>query len=143
MTEILLDADGGLDKVLEVGTGSGYQTAVLAKLIKSVYSVERIRPLQENARRRFQELNMYNISLHHSDGTWGWLDHAPYDGIIVTAAPPQIPESLLDQLAMGGRLVTPVGGQHQQLTVITKTPAGYEQQVVKQVTFVPMLSGLE
>jgi protein-L-isoaspartate(D-aspartate) O-methyltransferase len=81
--------------------------------------------------------------LHHSDGTWGWQDHAPYDGIIVTAAPSQIPESLLEQLAMGGRLVTPVGGHQQQLIVITKTPSGYEQQVVKQVTFVPMLSGLE
>ncbi|WP_455212197.1 protein-L-isoaspartate(D-aspartate) O-methyltransferase [Kaarinaea lacus] len=143
MTEILLETNTALDKVLEVGTGSGYQTAVLAKLIRSVYSVERIRPLQDNARRRFQELNLYNIMLHHSDGTWGWQDHAPYDGIIVTAAPAQIPDSLLEQLALGGRLVTPVGGQQQHLTVITKTSAGYEQQVVKQVTFVPMLSGLE
>ncbi len=143
MTEILLEADKTLDKVLEVGTGSGYQTAVLAKLIRSVYSVERIRPLMDSARRRFQELNLYNIMLHHSDGTWGWQEHAPYDGIIVTAAPSQIPESLLEQLTMGGRLVTPVGGQQQQLIVITKTPAGFEQQVVKQVTFVPMLSGLE
>ncbi|KPJ87720.1 MAG: protein-L-isoaspartate O-methyltransferase [Gammaproteobacteria bacterium SG8_11] len=143
MTEILLEADTILEKVLEVGTGSGYQTAVLAKLVRSVYSVERIRPLQDSARRRFQELNLYNIMLHHSDGAWGWQDHAPYDGIIVTAAPAQIPESLLEQLSVGGRLVTPVGGQQQQLIVITKTQAGYEQQVVKQVTFVPMLSGLE
>ena len=143
MTEILLDADKSLEKVLEVGTGSGYQTAVLAKLVRSVYSVERIRPLMDSARRRFQELNLYNIMLHYSDGTWGWQDHAPYDGIIVTAAPAQIPESLLEQLAMGGRLITPVGGQDQQLIVITKTPAGFEKQVVKQVTFVPMLSGLE
>lgn len=143
MTEILLEADTTLEKVLEVGTGSGYQTAVLAKLVRSVYSVERIRPLLDSARRRFQELNLYNIMLHHSDGAWGWQDHAPYDGIIVTAAPSQIPESLLEQLAMGGRLVTPVGGHQQQLIVITKTPAGYDQQVVKQVTFVPMLSGLE
>ena len=143
MTEILLETSTVLEKVLDVGTGSGYQTAVLAKLVKSVYSVERIRPLQDNARRRFQELNLYNIMLHHSDGTWGWQEHAPYDGIIVTAAPAQIPDSLLEQLALGGRLVTPVGGQQQQLTVITKTPAGYEKEVVKQVTFVPMLSGLE
>jgi protein-L-isoaspartate(D-aspartate) O-methyltransferase len=143
MTEILLEVDNTLDKVLEVGTGSGYQTAVLAKLVRSVYSVERIRPLMDSARRRFQELNLYNIMLHHSDGSWGWEEHAPYDGIIVTAAPAQIPESLLEQLTMGGRLVTPVGGQQQQLIVITKTSAGFEQQVVKQVTFVPMLSGLE
>ncbi len=143
MTEILLQSDIALEKVLEVGTGSGYQTAVLAKLVRSVYSVERIRPLMDNARRRFQELNLYNILLHHSDGTWGWEDHAPYDGIIVTAAPAQIPESLLQQLAMGGRLVSPVGGQQQQLIMITKTLQGYEQEVVKQVSFVPMLSGLE
>jgi protein-L-isoaspartate(D-aspartate) O-methyltransferase len=143
MTEILLEADKALDKVLEVGTGSGYQTAVLAKLVRSVYSVERIRPLMDGARRRFQELNIYNIMLHHSDGTWGWQEHKPYDGIIVTAAPAQIPESLLEQLTIGGRLVTPVGGQQQQLIVITKTSAGFEQQMVKQVTFVPMLSGLE
>ena len=143
MTEILLQAGVTLEKVLEVGTGSGYQTAVLAKLIKSVYSVERIRPLMDNARKRFQELNLYSILLHHSDGTWGWEDHAPYDSIIVTAAPAQIPDSLLQQLAMGGRLVSPVGGQQQQLIVITKTPDGYVQEVVKQVSFVPMLSGLE
>ena len=143
MTEILLQADIALEKVLEVGTGSGYQTAVLAKLVRSVYSVERIRPLMDNARKRFQELNLYNILLHHSDGTWGWDDHAPYDGIIVTAAPAEIPDSLLRQLAMGGRLVSPVGGQQQQLIVITKTLQGYEQEGVKQVSFVPMLSGLE
>lgn len=143
MTEILLESNSVLEKVLEVGTGSGYQAAVLAKLVRSVYSVERIRPLLDSARRRFLELNLYNILLHHSDGTWGWQDHAPYDGIIVTAAPSQIPESLLGQLAVGGRLVTPVGGQQQQLTVITKTLAGYERQEVTPVTFVPMLSGLE
>ena len=96
MTEVLLDAapspDTPLKKVLEVGTGSGYQTAVLAKLVESVYSVERIRPLLNTARKRFQELNLFNIVLHHSDGTWGWPEHGPYDGIIVTAAPSQIPE---------------------------------------------------
>lgn len=143
MTEILLEANSALEKVLEVGTGSGYQTAVLAKLVGNVFSVERIRPLLDNARRRFQELNLYNILLHHSDGAWGWQEHAPYDGIIVTAAPSQIPESLLQQLAVGGRLVSPVGGQQQQLILITKTPEGYERQAVKQVTFVPMLPGLE
>jgi protein-L-isoaspartate(D-aspartate) O-methyltransferase len=148
MTEILMDSASPQDappkKVLEVGTGSGYQTAILAKLIESVYSVERIRPLLNMARKRFQELNMYNIMLHHSDGTWGWLENAPYDGIIVTAAPSQIPEPLLEQLAMGGRLVMPLGDQQQQqLILITKTDSGYEQQVLKQVTFVPMMSGLE
>lgn len=152
MTEVLLDSgtnNGSLNtrsmkKVLEVGTGSGYQTAVLAKLVETVYSVERIRPLMNSARQRFQELNLYNILLHHSDGTWGWKEHAPYDGIIVTAAPSQIPESLLEQLAMDGRLVTPVGGtQQQQLMSIIKTPSGYTQQILNQVTFVPLLSGLE
>ena len=148
MTEILMDSASPQDappkKVLEVGTGSGYQTAILAKLIESVYSVERIRPLLNLARKRFQELNMYNIVLHHSDGTWGWPENAPYDGIIVTAAPAQIPEPLLEQLAMGGRLVMPLGDQQQQqLILITKTDSGYEQQVLKQVTFVPMMSGLE
>ena len=148
MTEILLDStspqNSPLKKVLEVGTGSGYQTAVLAKLVESVYSVERIRPLLDIARKRFQELNLYNITLHHSDGTWGWQEHAPYDGIIVTAAPTQIPEPLLEQLAMGGRLITPLADQlHQQLILITKTINGYDRQVLKQVTFVPMLSGLE
>jgi protein-L-isoaspartate(D-aspartate) O-methyltransferase len=148
MTEILLDSAASqsapLKKVLEVGTGSGYQTAVLAKLVEAVYSVERISPLLDMARKRFHELNVYNVVLHHSDGTWGWPDHAPYDGIIVTAAPPQIPEPLLEQLAIGGRLVMPLGDQQrQQLMLITKTAAGYERQVLKQVTFVPMLSGLE
>jgi len=148
MTEVLLDAapspDTPLKKVLEVGTGSGYQTAVLAKLVESVYSVERIRPLLNTARKRFQELNLFNIVLHHSDGTWGWPEHGPYDGIIVTAAPSQIPEPLLEQLSMGGRLVMPLGDQRgQQLILITKTITGYEQQVITQVTFVPMLSGLE
>lgn len=148
MTEVLLDAapspDTPLKKVLEVGTGSGYQTAVLAKLVESVYSVERIRPLLNTARKRFQELNLFNIVLHHSDGTWGWPEHGPYDGIIVTAAPSQVPEPLLEQLSMGGRLVMPLGDQRgQQLILITKTITGYEQQVITQVTFVPMLSGLE
>ena len=147
MTEVLLDSalsqNAPLKKVLEVGTGSGYQTAVLAKLVESVYSVERIRPLLDAARKRFQELNLYNITLHHSDGSWGWPEHGLYDGIIVTAAPTQIPEPLLEQLVIGGRLITPLGDQQQQLILITKTIAGYEQQVLKQVTFVPMLSGLE
>jgi len=148
MTEILLDSasvqDAPMKKVLEVGTGSGYQTAILAKLVESVYSVERVRPLLNMARKRIQELNLYNVVLHHNDGTWGWPEHAPYDGIIVTAAPSQIPEPLLEQLALGGRLVMPLGDQRQQqLILITKTITGYEQQVLKQVTFVPMLSGLE
>jgi protein-L-isoaspartate(D-aspartate) O-methyltransferase len=148
MTEVLLEPaqvqGTPMKKVLEVGTGSGYQAAVLAKLVESVYSVERIQPLLNMARKRLQELNLFNVTLHHSDGTWGWPENAPYDGIIVTAAPPQIPEPLLEQLAIGGRLVMPLGDQReQQLTLIIRTATGYEQQVLKQVTFVPMLSGLE
>lgn len=141
MTEILLE--GGLrEKVLEVGTGSGYQTAVLSKLVERVFSVERIAPLQNQARERFYQLKLNNIKLKHSDGNWGWEWYAPYDGIIVTCAPEQVPKDLLRQLAPGGRLVIPVGGTSgQSLRVIDRVGDHYEETELDAVTFVPLLSG--
>lgn len=141
MTEALVQT-GPLDKALEVGTGSGYQAAVLSYFAETVYTVERIEPLLLQARRRFIEMRRRNIRASHSDGTWGWPDHEPYDGIIVTAAPVEIPKSLLLQLQIGGRLVMPVGQSgDQQLVLITRTETGFEKEILNQVSFVPMLGG--
>ncbi|QEW08640.1 protein-L-isoaspartate(D-aspartate) O-methyltransferase [Nitrincola iocasae] len=142
MTEALL-AGGPLQSVLEVGTGSGYQTAVLAQLVDQLYSVERIRPLQEKARSRLQRLKLYNVMLRHSDGGMGWPEKGPFDGILVTAAPAEVPPELLEQLAPGGRLVIPVGGDLQQLKlVIRHDDDNYTTEVLEGVKFVPLLSGL-
>lgn len=141
MTEILL-AGIPKKKVLEVGTGSGYQTAVLSRLVERVYSVERISPLQNQARERFYQLKLNNIKLKHSDGSWGWEENAPYDGIIVTCAPEQVPENLLKQLAPGGRLVIPVGGSaSQSLRVIDRNGNNFEETELDAVSFVPLLGG--
>ncbi|WP_455366659.1 protein-L-isoaspartate(D-aspartate) O-methyltransferase [Kaarinaea lacus] len=141
MTEALVET-GPLEKVLEVGTGSGYQAAVLSRFATTLYTVERIEPLLMQARRRFMELRIRNIRSHHSDGNWGWPEHEPYDGIIVTAAPVEIPQSLLTQLQIGGRLVMPVGQSGEQdLLLITRTETGFEKEVLNQVSFVPMLGG--
>ncbi|MBV0932518.1 protein-L-isoaspartate(D-aspartate) O-methyltransferase [Marinobacterium sp. A346] len=141
MTELLLEA-GPVNSVLEVGTGSGYQTAILARLADQVFSVERIRPLQERARKRLQRLKLHNIMLRHTDGGMGWPDKAPFDGILVTAAPREVPDELLQQLAVGGRLVIPVGDEHQTLKRITRTSeAGFETEVLESVRFVPLLGG--
>lgn len=141
MTELLLE-NGILETVLEVGTGSGYQTAVLANLVSQVYTVERLGQLQQRARRCLQKQDMHNIEYLHSDGGWGWPDHAPYQGILVTAAPTEIPESLLVQLAPGGVMVIPVGdNKHQDLIKISRTEQGAEAETVEPVTFVPLLSG--
>ncbi len=140
MTEILLEGSPK-KKVLEVGTGSGYQTAVLSKLVDRIFSVERIAPLQNQARERFYQLKLNNIRLKHSDGNWGWSDNAPYDGIIVTCAPEQVPKELLNQLAPGGRLVIPVGGAEQSLRVIDRNGNSFEQTELDAVSFVPLLSG--
>ena len=110
MTETLL-ANGPLERVLEIGTGSGYQTAVLSPLVRTLYSVERIEPLHNRAVERLQSLGYDNVQLTLSDGTWGWPEHGPYDGILAAAAPEEVPESLLAQLADGGRMVIPVGGK--------------------------------
>ncbi|MGB2130746.1 MAG: protein-L-isoaspartate(D-aspartate) O-methyltransferase [Marinobacterium sp.] len=141
MTELLVQ-DRTLDKVLEVGTGSGYQTAILAQLVDQVCSVERIRPLQERARQRLQRLKLHNVMLRHTDGGMGWPDKAPFDGILVTAAPKEVPEELLAQLAVGGRLVIPVGEEEQTLKRITRTGENdYTTEVMETVRFVPLLSG--
>jgi protein-L-isoaspartate(D-aspartate) O-methyltransferase len=143
MTEALL-AGGPLKKVLEVGTGSGYQAAVLSPLVESVYTVERIKPLMQQAQQRFQQLGLRNIRTKYSDGSWGWPEMAPFDGIVATAAPEQVPQALLEQLAVGGRLVMPVGPQgSQELSLIIRTAAGFERQVLDKVSFVPMLGGTQ
>jgi len=140
MTEVLLQGSPK-KKVLEVGTGSGYQTAVLSRLVERVFSVERISPLQNQARERFYQLKLNNIKLKHSDGSWGWEDNAPYDGIIVTCAPEEVPQELLKQLAPGGRLVIPVGGKEQSLRVIDRNGNTFEETELEAVSFVPLLSG--
>jgi len=142
MTELLLDR-GIPARVLEIGTGCGYQTAILSQVVAEVYSVERIEILLQQARKRLRSLKLNNIKLKHSDGSWGWDTRAPFDGIIVTAAPSSIPEALLTQLAPGGRLVIPVGqqGEIQQLAVVDRTPSGYEQEIFESVSFVPLLNG--
>ena len=141
MTEILLQGSPK-EKILEIGTGSGYQTAVLSRLFDRIFSVERISPLQNQARERFYQLKLNNIRLKHSDGSWGWSENAPYDGIIVTCAPEQIPDDLLRQLAPEGRLVIPVGGSDgQSLRVIDRHGNTFEQTELDAVSFVPLLSG--
>ena len=141
MTELLLAA-GPLDKVLEIGTGSGYQTAVLAQLVERVFSVERIQGLQDRAKERLLELNLRNVVFRWGDGWEGWSALAPYNGIIVTAAAADVPQALLDQLAPGGRLVIPVGaGDVQQLLLIVREEQGFSRHVLDAVRFVPLLNG--
>ena len=142
MTELLLASSGRLTKVLEIGTGCGYQTAILAQLADHVYSVERIAPLQKKAKDRLWDLKLKNISYKHGDGSWGWPDYAPYDGILVAAAPPEIPEMLLQQMAVGGVMVIPIGKDgSQRLQRVTRTESGYEIEKLEPVIFVPFLSG--
>ena len=144
MTEILL-SEGPLKKVLEIGTGSGYQGTILAHLAEQVYSVERIEPLLNKAKQRFRKLGLTNISAHLSDGCFGWEKQAPYNGIITTAAPQSIPDDLLDQLAPNGILVIPVGsGDSQDLSVVKRLgdSAEFEHTIVEKVKFVPLLGGL-
>jgi len=142
MTELLLEQND-VKRVLEVGTGSGYQAAVLSRLVDSVFSVERIRTLLQRARSRFSALGYHNIHTMHTDGAWGWASNGPYDGIVVTAAPESVPDSLLAQLSIGGCMIVPVGGQddQQKLTVIRRTPQGFEEREHHGVRFVPFLSG--
>ena len=143
MTEVLL-AGIQKKKVLEIGTGSGYQTAVLSRLVERVFSVERIEPLQNKARERFYQLKLNNIRLKYSDGTWGWNENGLYDGIIVTCAPEEVPGALLMQLSPGGRLVIPVGGsENQSLRVIDRNGTTFDETVLDDVSFVPLLSGEE
>ncbi|HLA29496.1 MAG TPA: protein-L-isoaspartate(D-aspartate) O-methyltransferase [Pseudomonas sp.] len=141
MSELLLAA-GPLDKVLEVGTGSGYQTAILAQLVERVFTVERIQGLQDKAKERLTQLNLRNVVFRWGDGWEGWSALAPYNGIIVTAAATTVPQALLDQLAPGGRLVIPVGsGDVQELLLIVREEQGFSRHVLDAVRFVPLLSG--
>lgn len=143
MTELLL-ASGPLQKVLEIGTGCGYQTAILAQLVGHVYSVERILPLQRKAKGYLWDMKIKNVSFIHNDGGWGWPEYAPFDGIIVSAAPPEIPETLLQQMAMGGVMVIPIGdGGRQTLQRVIRSEKGYEVEEFEPVSFVPFLSGRE
>ena len=142
MTEALLET-GEPDKVLEIGTGCGYQTAILAQFARQVYSIERIEALLANARERFQSLNYRNIKAIYGDGGQGWPENAPYQGILVTAAPAKIPETLLEQLAVGGRLIIPIGHSGQQkLLSVERTDDGYVEKHLDGVSFVPLLTGM-
>jgi len=141
MTEILLE-NGSLSKVLEIGTGCGYQTAILAPLVDKIYTVERIAPLLKKAKNNLWDLKLKNISYQHSDGGWGWPEQAPFDGIIVAAAPEKVPDTLLEQMAVGGVMLIPVGSKNQQqLFKITRNEDGYEYEELEAVSFVPFLSG--
>jgi len=142
MTEVLLEA-GVPDVVLEVGTGSGYQSAILSRLVPKVYTVERISALLQKARDAHRKLGLLNVYSKHSDGSWGWEPNAPYPAIMVTAAPESVPPSLLQQLAVGGRMVIPVGtiGGVQQLTLITRNDDGIEETMLELARFVPLLDG--
>ena len=143
MTEALVK-NKELENVLEIGTGCGYQTVVIAQFAKYVYTVERIDGLLIRARERFQKLNCNNIRTKHSDGNIGWPAHGPYDGIIVAAAPVGVPKALVEQLAMDGRLVIPVGKPgKQKLLLITRTEYDYTEQYIDSVSFVPMLAGVD
>jgi protein-L-isoaspartate(D-aspartate) O-methyltransferase len=143
MSELLCEGQSGIPKkVLEIGTGCGYQTAILGKLAKDVYTVERIAPLMDKARRTLRDLRYYNVIFKHADGHFGYAEAGPYDGIIMTAAAAQVPQELTVQLAVGGRMVLPVGIDQQQLMVIDRTPTAFEQKVVHDVRFVPLVAGI-
>ncbi|MEA2078257.1 MAG: protein-L-isoaspartate(D-aspartate) O-methyltransferase [Pseudomonadota bacterium] len=140
MTELLLEVKPG--KVLEVGTGSGYQAAILSRLVDKVYTTERIESLASQARQRFRRLGYRNVRVQHSDGSWGWPQFGPFDAIIVTAGGADIPEPLLEQLAVGGRLVMPLGDRIRQILVsLTRTPTVYERVDLEPVVFVPLIGG--
>ncbi len=142
MTELLIEP-GTPAKVLEIGTGCGYQSAVLAALCGSVYSVERIRPLQEQARRRLVELGLAKVRLKHADGGLGWNSEAPFNGILAACARPDIPAELLAQLADGGRLVMPVGDRLQKLTVVDRRGDEFTTRQLDAVRFVPFQRGIQ
>lgn len=141
MTELLLESENKPQKLLEIGTGSGYQTAILAQLFDRVFSVERIKALQFQAKRRMNQLDLHNISMKHGDGWKGWSSKGPFDAIIVTAAASHMPKDLLNQLNDGGRLVIPVGSDHQQLHCITRNGDDFDSKIVEAVRFVPLIAG--
>lgn len=141
MTEALLMAMDG-DKVLEIGTGCGYQTAVLSPLVGQIYTVERIPELLNRTRQRLRSLDVYNVQFRRGDGWEGWRKYGPYDGIIVAAAAPELPERLLDQLAPGGTLIIPIGPPgRQDLARVTRRDDHYEHMSLGAVSFVPLVAG--
>ncbi|ARD43369.1 protein-L-isoaspartate(D-aspartate) O-methyltransferase [Colwellia sp. PAMC 21821] len=140
MSELLL-ADGVPDSILEIGTGSGYQTSILAQLTPKVFSVERIKSLQWQAKRRLRTMDLHNVAMKHGDGWQGWQSKAPFQAIIVTAAPTEVPAALLEQLADGGRLIIPVGEQSQVLKLITRHGDEFKEQQIEAVRFVPLVPG--
>ena len=141
MTEALLEG-GAAETVLEVGTGCGYQTGVLAPLVTHLYTIERIEPLLARARERLKELGIRNVRFRHGDGSLGWKSHAPYDGILVAAAPLTVPDALIRQLKVGGRLVVPIGPEgEQQLVRLTRREQRVEREPLGPVAFVPLLGG--
>jgi protein-L-isoaspartate(D-aspartate) O-methyltransferase len=141
MTEALLEG-GPVQNVLEIGTGCGYQTAVLAGMVGKVSTIERIEPLLKRAKERLKDLGIKNVRFRHGDGTAGWATHGPFDGILVAAAPLRVPEALLEQLAVGGRLIMPLGPEGQQeLIRFTKREQKIDRQSLGPVSFVPLLGG--
>lgn len=143
MTEIMLGAGGSMDNVLEIGTGSGYQTAILAQLVGQVWSLERIKPLQDKARQRLRLLGIRNVHMQHADGVLGWPDEKQFNGILTTAAPRMVPEKLLKQLAPDGVLVIPVGVDTQYLTLVMRVGDSdeFKTEKLEPVRFVPLLNG--
>ncbi len=142
MTELLLEGEADLENVLEVGTGSAYQAAVLGGLVKNLHTVERILPLYRTARDLLYDLGYRNIWVHHADGTWGWQESAPYDAIMVTAAPNEIPKSLIEQLKIGGRMIIPVGEKKGEQVLQVVIRRSENEHIIKNhesVVFVPFL----
>jgi protein-L-isoaspartate(D-aspartate) O-methyltransferase len=136
MTELLNPDEN--KKILEIGTGSGYQAAVLSEIVKEVYTIELLKPLAMSAKKRLREMGYRNVTVKCGDGYKGWKEYAPFDGIIVTCAPKHIPKPLLEQLAVGGRMVIPVGEKIQNLILVTKTEEGIHQEKIIPVRFVSM-----
>lgn len=140
MSELALAA-GRPKRVLELGSGSGYQTAILASLVDEICAIERIKPLLDRARKQLRALKIRNVRWRHGDGLEGWASEAPFDLILGAAAPERLPQTLLDQLAPGGRLILPVGGRRQKLIMVTACEEGFTEEMVEEVNFVPMISG--
>ena len=138
----LARAGRDIHKALEIGTGCGYQAAVLSRVAKEVYSVERIAPLIAKARKNLREIRIPNVKVKYADGALGLAEFAPYDVIVMAAAATHIPQELLSQLEMGGRLVLPIGTETQKLTVVERTPQGFQHTELEQVKFVPLLGGI-
>lgn len=141
MTELLLEQDVQPTSILEIGTGSGYQTAILAQLFKSVFSVERIKSLQFQAKRRMNQLDLHNVKMKHGDGWHGWLSKAPFDAIMVTAAAANLPEALTEQLSAHGRLIIPIGNIKQHLQCIDQNHGELVHKTIESVKFVPLVAG--